>query len=397
MWQLKPNSPSSNTDGTRIMLGLMGNSQHSLCTLATSLLVLQALHMPTLRAQQFQQRIVPIPHPLTSLLRAQCLYEELGLQADQIDAITQAVDTTDLPLWTLRDQCCQKRNATASRLIGQLKARTSEILSKSQLERLNQILWQALGIDAVLEPEVVDRLKLSREQERNIGAFLDVADKKLGALQRNTAIRSESARGAHLQKLHAETQQNINAVLGPSQQKALETLTGRRFGFSRIRNIACKAPRLDVNTWINSSPVKPMELRGGATVVHFYASGCGNCVRTLPYLNDWHKRFAAEGLRIIGIHRPETEQERDVDRVRYKAAEAEMAYPIGVDNDSLTWNAWANRVWPSIYLIDKDGYIRYWWYGELNWQGAESEVFLRSKIRELIAESRSPGLVSAGS
>ena len=63
-----------------------------------------------------------------------------------------------------------------------------------------------------------------------------------------------------------------------------------------------------------------------------------------------------------------------------------MEYPIAVDNDSLAWNSWANNIWPSIYLIDKNGYVRYWWYGELNWKGAESEKFLAQRIRELINE-----------
>ncbi|MHC4327782.1 MAG: thioredoxin domain-containing protein [Planctomycetota bacterium] len=73
-------------------------------------------------------------------------------------------------------------------------------------------------------------------------------------------------------------------------------------------------------------------------------------------------------------------------RTRDRAAKAGMEYPIAIDNDSKAWQAWANHIWPSTYLIDKDGYIRYWWYGELNWQGAESEKLLRSRIRELIQE-----------
>ena len=63
-----------------------------------------------------------------------------------------------------------------------------------------------------------------------------------------------------------------------------------------------------------------------------------------------------------------------------------MEYPIAIDNDSLMWDAWAIHIWPSIYLIDKSGYVRYWWYGELNWQGAETEKYLRDKIQELIEE-----------
>jgi hypothetical protein len=96
--------------------------------------------------------------------------------------------------------------------------------------------------------------------------------------------------------------------------------------------------------------------------------------------------FPPSVFQIVEIHRPETEQERDIDTVKEKATQAGIEYPAAIDNESLMWNAWANRIWPSIYLLDKNGYVRYWWYGELNWQGAESEKYLRSRILELIEE-----------
>jgi hypothetical protein len=63
-----------------------------------------------------------------------------------------------------------------------------------------------------------------------------------------------------------------------------------------------------------------------------------------------------------------------------------MEYPVAIDNNSLALNSWANNIWPSIYIIGKNGFVRYWWYGKLNWQGAESEKFLTERIRELIDE-----------
>jgi thiol-disulfide isomerase/thioredoxin len=161
---------------------------------------------------------------------------------------------------------------------------------------------------------------------------------------------------------------------------------GRPFNFSKVQSIACKAPELENNTWINSPPVKLTEQRGKVTVVHFYAFGCGNCIRSLPYYNDWYRHFPKSSFSIIAIHRPETQQEHIIEKVKEKAVQAGIEYPIAIDNDSLAWNAWANRIWPSIYLIDKNGFVRYWWYGELNYQGAESERLLRNKIRELINE-----------
>lgn len=89
---------------------------------------------------------------------------------------------------------------------------------------------------------------------------------------------------------------------------------------------------------------------------------------------------------VLGVHTPETSRERNIGNVRSEAREAGLTFPILVDNEKKNWDAWGNSMWPSVYLIDKRGYIRYWWYGELNWQGAEGERLLRKRIEELIAE-----------
>lgn len=89
---------------------------------------------------------------------------------------------------------------------------------------------------------------------------------------------------------------------------------------------------------------------------------------------------------MVGVHTPEQADERVLENVRKKVVENEMEYPIAVDPDSQTWATWANHTWPSVYLIDKRGNIRTWWYGELNWQGAEGERLLREKIEALLKE-----------
>ena len=353
-----------------------------ICPVLLSLLTLS----PMLLGQDAQSCITPIPHPLTSLLRAPSVHKELAVNPDQIEAMALAAGEVDRPLWIMRDLPHRQRQENVQRLVTQLKTRLAALLSAQQLERLNQILWQAMGVDAILEPGMRARLDLSPEQTRNIVVFLDLGYQKLAELQRNRPLGTESTLSVKLQMLRAETQENIAAVLNPAQQQALPRLTGQRFDFSQVRTIACRAPELSADTWLNASPVRLAELRGNVVVVHFYAFGCVNCVRRLPHYNAWYKQFSRDGLRIIGIHRPETEQERNVDKVKEKAAAAGMMYPIAIDNEGMNWHAWGNNVWPGIYLIDREGFIRHWWYGELNWQGAQSEAFLRSKIRELLKE-----------
>ena len=86
------------------------------------------------------------------------------------------------------------------------------------------------------------------------------------------------------------------------------------------------------------------------------------------------------------MHTPESEGEKDVDGIRRQATEHGLDFPIAVDGNLNTWQAWSNSMWPSVYLIDKRGAVRYWWYGELNWQGSDGEKYMRERIEELLAE-----------
>jgi len=92
---------------------------------------------------------------------------------------------------------------------------------------------------------------------------------------------------------------------------------------------------------------------------------------------------------MIGIHTPETAAERDAAHVRQKAAEAELSFPILIDGKSENWNAWGNSIWPCVYVIDKQGYLRHFWAGELKWQGNDGEKFLRDRIEALLNEPAS--------
>lgn len=87
------------------------------------------------------------------------------------------------------------------------------------------------------------------------------------------------------------------------------------------------------------------------------------------------------------MHTPETSTERRVDRVRANASDRKLTFPIVIDNDKANWDAWGNSMWPSVYLIDKKGHIRYWWYGELNWKEAGGQKIMAKRIEELLAEN----------
>jgi hypothetical protein len=89
---------------------------------------------------------------------------------------------------------------------------------------------------------------------------------------------------------------------------------------------------------------------------------------------------------VIGVHTPETNEEKKIEKIRTKVKANGMKYPIAVDGSAKTWQAWGNRFWPSIYLIDRKGNVRYRWDGELNSRASKGEKIMRDKIKELLAE-----------
>jgi thiol-disulfide isomerase/thioredoxin len=143
------------------------------------------------------------------------------------------------------------------------------------------------------------------------------------------------------------------------------------------------APELrDIDGWINSGPLTLEELRGKVVLIDFWTYTCVNCIRTFPYLKEWHNKYADYGLVIIGVHTPEFEFEKDRSNVEAAARSHGLTYPIAQDNNYATWNAYGNNAWPAKYLIDQRGDVRYYHLGE----GAYAQT--EQMIRGLLTEAR---------
>ena len=133
-------------------------------------------------------------------------------------------------------------------------------------------------------------------------------------------------------------------------------------------------------SWINSEPLTLEGLRGNVVLVDFWTYSCINCIRTLPYVKDWYGKYADQGLVVIGMHTPEFSFEKERDNVIEAAKRFGLEYPIAQDNDFVTWRAFDNMYWPSKYLFDRNGVIRYTHIGE----GAYEET--ERMIQQLLAE-----------
>jgi peroxiredoxin len=176
-------------------------------------------------------------------------------------------------------------------------------------------------------------------------------------------------------------------LLGAASLLAVFTATDVRA--KALEQIHQKAPELtQTDHWINSNGLKLAEQKGKVVVLHFWTFGCINCQHNLPYYNKWQADFAKEDLQIIGVHTPETNDEADPKTVAAQVARLKIKYPVAIDSDGATWKAYENRYWPSIYLIDGQGQIRYRWDGELEYQNAGGDKLIRAKIKDLLAEAK---------
>lgn len=142
-----------------------------------------------------------------------------------------------------------------------------------------------------------------------------------------------------------------------------------------------KAPEFKgITSYINTNQTKLSDLKGKVVLVDFWTYSCINCIRTLPYLVDWNQKYSDKGLVIVGVHSPEFEFEKNIDNVKQAVTRFGIKYPVLLDNDHQTWNAFQNSYWPRKYLVDSDGYIRYDHIGEGGY--AETENAIKSLLAE---------------
>ena len=139
-----------------------------------------------------------------------------------------------------------------------------------------------------------------------------------------------------------------------------------------------------VTDWVNTKPIKLADQKGKVVMVHFWTNGCINCVHNYPHYRAVQDKYnGAADFLMVGVHTPEFDSEKDVPRIKERMAKNKLTFPVAVDNDSKTWQAWGNRYWPCVYLVDKSGHVRWRHEGELGEAGAKT---LTAAIDELRAE-----------
>jgi cytochrome c biogenesis protein CcdA/thiol-disulfide isomerase/thioredoxin len=154
-----------------------------------------------------------------------------------------------------------------------------------------------------------------------------------------------------------------------------------------------QAPQLTgINAWLNTPGDQPLTLaglRGKVVLIDFWTYSCINCQRTLPHVEAWYRAYQKAGLVVIGVHTPEFAFEHVVSNVAAQSRALGVQYPVAIDNDYATWEAYGNQAWPAEYLIDASGVIRHVSFGEGDYDGTESV------IRQLLATANPHSALAA--
>ena len=137
--------------------------------------------------------------------------------------------------------------------------------------------------------------------------------------------------------------------------------------------------------WINSEPLSKEDLKGKVILMDIWTFACWNCYRSFPWLNSLETKYTDKPFSIIGIHTPEFDYEKDLSAVKKKAEEFKLHHPIMMDNNFAYWKKLNNQYWPTYYLIDKKGMVRYRFIGETHADTRKSEA-IESAIDILLSE-----------
>ena len=129
-----------------------------------------------------------------------------------------------------------------------------------------------------------------------------------------------------------------------------------------------------IEAWINANPLTMRGLKGKVVLIDFWTYSCINCVRTLPYITDWDRKYRDQGLMIVGVHSPEFEFEKKLDNVKAAIAQHGIRYPVALDNRLSTWLNFNNRYWPAHYLINREGKVVYTHFGEGKYEVTENNI-----------------------
>ena len=329
-----------------------------------------------------------VPRQLLGLLHAPEVHAELGLSASQITELENQFQVVDGRWFRARIEPPTANLLIMQELEESMNRWLSNHFSDVQRQRLRELELQAQGTRVLLRVDVADRLSFSEKQKSDLLRMASETDEAVTAYQQSLRQgKDDTTLKATVQEKQKSERDAIYTVLTESQRAELGELLGEKFHTAGLTRIYPMAPDFSPSAdWLNSPALSLKQLRGKVVLVHFYAFQCHNCQANFDVYRRWHDRFGDDVV-VVGIQTPETPDERRRDRVAAAVKLDDFKFPVIFDAASEHWKTWGNTMWPTVYVVDKKGYLRRWWQGELRWKGADTDQQLESLIEDLIEES----------
>jgi hypothetical protein len=220
---------------------------------------------------------IDVVNPGVFLLRDPLVQTELQLTPKQKTAAAALAAEFNESIWRFRDASVDSEVARneARSLNAQIEPKLDELLSSGQLARLDGIVLQVQGTDALALSSTVRKLAMTGEQQKRISklsadaqaAIKDVRTQSVGSQNLPQLTRQ-------VEKLQTDLQRDLLAVLTKAQRERLIELRGAAIALSKLQPLTAQAPELrGVNDWINSVPFALKDLRGKVVALHFWTFG----------------------------------------------------------------------------------------------------------------------------
>jgi len=145
-----------------------------------------------------------------------------------------------------------------------------------------------------------------------------------------------------------------------------------------------------IDGWLNTAALTLADLRGKVVLIDFWTFSCVNCVRTIPHLKVLYDDYRAHGFVIVGVHSPEFDFEKVPANVAAAVARLGVTWPVAIDSEMATWNAYQNQFWPAEYLLDQEGRVAYKSFGEGDYAQTDAAVARLLDVRTAALPSSTP-------
>ena len=333
-----------------------------------------------------------IPRTFLNMARSIEGQREMGVQGTNVLWLDNLLREIDAEWVVARARPESSQHEAMAALEGRLARRIGERLGSAALQRLHQLEVQAQGGRALLRDDVTAFLALTLAQRGKIEALVSQTEEVAArARSANVTGKPDLALMDGWQRLRKAEDASALRILTPDQATRWREALGTKRDTSKFQRVQPMAPEFPTGTaWLDGKKARMSSLLGKVVLVHFYAFQCHNCHANFATYNRWQRSLREKGVEVVGIQTPETDADRDPRRIAEAARGSGFDFPVLMDLQSEAWRAWGNSVWPTVYVVDRRGYVRHAWVGELNWQGARGDRVIERVVDTLLAEDAAP-------